>query len=233
MRLLFIRHGEPDYEKDTLTELGNKQAEACAKRLENEGISEIYASPMGRAYETAAYTAKRLNLPITVLDYMHEIWWGGEGIPLEGHVWTLADKMLYEDNFDFSKKDWREHPYFKTNLATEYFDKVSAKIDEFLAHQGYKHDGVRFLCETDEEKTVAIFSHGGSGAIAMSHILGIPFPYYACVFPYDFTSIIEIDFPVEKGAYVHTRMGLFNDAYHIRGISNGLKLQQKIDNSKP
>ena len=32
MRIIFIRHGNPDYEKDCLTELGHKQAEAAAKK---------------------------------------------------------------------------------------------------------------------------------------------------------------------------------------------------------
>ena len=84
MRIIFVRHGEPDYANDCLTETGKKQAEAAAKRLVREGISEIYSSPMGRAYQTAECTAKLLNLPITVLDYMHEISWGGAGVPMEG-----------------------------------------------------------------------------------------------------------------------------------------------------
>ena len=85
MRIIFIRHGEPNYEKDCLTETGKKQAAACAERLEREGIAEIYASPMGRAAETASFTAKRLGLPVHTLDFMHEISWGGPGIPQEGH----------------------------------------------------------------------------------------------------------------------------------------------------
>ena len=54
MRIIFVRHGEPDYQHDCLTETGKKQAEAASKRLAREGIDEIYASPMGRAAETAA-----------------------------------------------------------------------------------------------------------------------------------------------------------------------------------
>lgn len=72
MRILFVRHGEPDYKNDCLTETGKLQAQAAARRLEHEGISEIYASPMGRARETAGYTADRLGLPITILDYTPE-----------------------------------------------------------------------------------------------------------------------------------------------------------------
>ena len=33
MRLIFVRHGEPDYQKDCLTETGRIQAELAADRL--------------------------------------------------------------------------------------------------------------------------------------------------------------------------------------------------------
>ena len=107
MRFLFIRHGEPDYVNDCLTPTGRLQAQAAAERLKAENICEIYSSPLGRAQETAGYTAKALGLDINTLDFMREISWGGDGLPNEGHIWTLSDKMLNEDNFDFFKQDWR------------------------------------------------------------------------------------------------------------------------------
>ena len=79
MSILFIRHGEPDYENDCLTANGRAQAAAAAARLKGEGITKIYSSPNGRAKETASYTAELLGLRITVLDWLHEIDWGGPG----------------------------------------------------------------------------------------------------------------------------------------------------------
>ncbi len=232
MRILFVRHGEPDYEKDCLTPRGRQQAREAAKRLEREGINEIYASPCGRAYETAQATAELLGLPVTVLDYMHEISWGGPGIPEGGHLWTLSDRML-EEGFDFHTKDWREHPYFKENSALGCYDLISEKIDAFLLPYGYRHQGMRYFCEAAEpagaSRTIAVFSHGGSGACAMAHLLGIPFPYYLCVYPYDYTSVISLDFPYREGCFVHPRVELFGDAEHIKGISDGLAFQQTPD----
>ena len=43
MRIVLIRHGEPDYEKDCLTETGHKQAKIAAQRPLKEGIEEIYS----------------------------------------------------------------------------------------------------------------------------------------------------------------------------------------------
>ena len=73
MRIVFVRHGDPDYEHDCLTERGHLQAQACALRLRGEGIEEIWASPMGRAQQTALYASRTLGLPIRTLEYMHEV----------------------------------------------------------------------------------------------------------------------------------------------------------------
>lgn len=229
MRIIFVRHGEPNYEKDCLTETGKKQAAAAAIRLEREGIEEIYASPQGRASETASYTARRLGLPVHTLDYMHEISWGGPGVPHEGHPWTLSDWMISRDDFDFFHDDWRQHPSFQNNSAVRCLDEIGPKFDGLLLRQGYRHEGTRFLCEADRQKTIAVFSHGGSGACVLSHLLALPFPYVCTVLPYEFTSVIILEFPVKTGEYVHPRIELFNDIAHIQQISSGLVLQQKAD----
>ena len=76
MRIVFVRHGEPNYELDCLTPLGRKQAKAAAERLREEGIEEIYSSPFGRAKETAQAASDALGIrPIRVLDFMHELYW--------------------------------------------------------------------------------------------------------------------------------------------------------------
>ena len=36
MRIIFVRHGHPNYEKDCLTDLGVLHAKAVAQRLKNE-----------------------------------------------------------------------------------------------------------------------------------------------------------------------------------------------------
>lgn len=229
MRLIFIRHGEPDYHRDCLTETGRKQAAALAERLAGEGITALYSSSNGRAVETAAYTARRLGLPVTQLDWMREISWGGEGVPAEGHPWTLGEMLIDGEGFNFSASDWRRHPWFARNTALECFDAIVPKLDALLRSHGYRHDGGRFFCETAEEETVALFSHGGSGACALSHLLSLPFPYVCTVLPYGFTSVIILAFPVRKGAFVHPRIELFNDMAHLPDASGATAFQATPD----
>ena len=110
MRIVFVRHGEPDYEHDCLTETGVRQAEMAAVRLKEEGISEIWASPLGRAQQTAKISSEVLGLPINTLDCMREITWGSiDGQPLfaDGHPWDTVDKMA-ADGVDLNMPDWRE-----------------------------------------------------------------------------------------------------------------------------
>lgn len=74
MILYIIRHGEPIYGPDTLTELGQKQAVAVSRRFEKSGLDRIFSSPMGRARETAQPTADALGLPVKIEPWMREIW---------------------------------------------------------------------------------------------------------------------------------------------------------------
>ena len=41
MRLIFIRHGDPDYVHDTLTEKGKREAELLAQRVKNWDVSKF------------------------------------------------------------------------------------------------------------------------------------------------------------------------------------------------
>ena len=70
MKIVFVRHGHPNYHEDCLTELGHLQAEAAAQRLKDEGIEKVYSSTNGRAYETAEYTARLYGCDVIPCDFM-------------------------------------------------------------------------------------------------------------------------------------------------------------------
>lgn len=224
MRIIFVRHGEPNYEKDCLTPLGRLQAQAAAQRLKNEGIETVYSSPFGRARETAQETARILGVgDVQILDFMHEIYWGSlDGTPLfaNGHPWDIADEMA-RTGWDLARTDWKNHPLFQNNRATLEAERVAREIDQWMLTLGYSRQGAYFRCDQthDRSRSVALFSHGGSSAAAIAHLLHLPFPYVCAIFHLDFTGITVLRFDWEEGRVSLPRLELNNDAAHIRGLS--------------
>ncbi len=53
MKLLIVRHGDPDYSIDSLTETGWIEAELLSDRLCKLDVKAFYCSPKGRARDTA------------------------------------------------------------------------------------------------------------------------------------------------------------------------------------
>ena len=54
MKIIVARHGEPDYENDTLTDKGWKEARLLADRISKWEVTDFYCSPLGRAQDTAS-----------------------------------------------------------------------------------------------------------------------------------------------------------------------------------
>ena len=73
MLLYIVRHGDPDYVTDTLTERGKLQAEAVGKRIADSKIDRIFSSPMGRAKQTAEPACRLLGLNYTIEEWTHEV----------------------------------------------------------------------------------------------------------------------------------------------------------------
>ncbi len=223
MRLIFVRHGEPDYVKDCLTAEGRLQAAATAKRLKEEHISRIFSSPMGRACETASYTADMLGLPIEKLDFMHEIRWGDPDADMtgeEGHPWTLSCKLFCEASSEPAMDAWRAHPYFEKNRCLDYYDMISFEIDKVLEELGYQRRDRRYFCVNENRENIALFSHGGSGGCALSHLLNVNFVYMFSAMTYGLCSICIVDFPADKGSFVVPRIELYNDMDHVRAAKH-------------
>ena len=59
MRLLIVRHADPDYSIDSLTPAGWEEAKLLADRLAPIPVAAYYVSPLGRAKDTASLTLKK------------------------------------------------------------------------------------------------------------------------------------------------------------------------------
>ncbi len=219
MRIVLVRHGHPDYVRDCLTPLGHEQAEQAALRLREEGISDIFSSPFGRAFETARHTADLLDLNVKKLDFMREIRWGsadGSEIYHGGHPWDTA---LYALSLGHSlmEEDWTMEPPFAGNIAMQEAARVAAASDEWLASLGYRREGANYrVIGAHTDRTIALFSHGGSSTALLSRLLNLPFFYLCRAICPDFTAVTVLQLSDETGALTAPMIEYANDSRHIR-----------------
>ena len=125
MIFYYIRHGDPIYDPDSLTPLGQRQAEAVAKRLAAHGIDEIYASTSQRAIETAQPTCEILKKEMTLLDFANE-----------DHAWR---ELAVVDN---GRRGWLFHnpkfiKLFAENIKGETKIKAAGGIASFDDAEGF------------------------------------------------------------------------------------------------
>ena len=72
MNIYIIRHAEPDYEHDSLTEKGWREAELLSHRLSKIRNAFYYTSPLGRARDTASLTLRAVGHEAEVLPWLRE-----------------------------------------------------------------------------------------------------------------------------------------------------------------
>ena len=226
MRIILVRHGDPNYEKDCLTELGHKQAAVAAQRLLKEGIDEVYSSPLGRARQTAGYFSKASGIKdIKILDFMQEIRFGTEE-DLYNNKWNpwLGVQALVRDGQDLQSPAWREYPVFKDNLATVDADKIGVETDKWLAGLGYVREGQYYRntnssSSASSSRTLAVFCHGGASAAFLARVLNQTFPYMCGTllhFPHTTITVLELD--DTPGVLTLPIVDLLNDARHLKDV---------------
>ena len=220
MRLILIRHGDPNYELDCLTELGQKQAKITAQRLLKEGIQEVYSSPMGRAKQTAQPFLDASGIKnMQILDFMKEIRYGLENdlYNQDYSPWVGVDRMANQGE-DLQNPNWRSLPLFKDNTATVDIDLVQAASDKWLENLGYKRQGLYYknIRDDDAQFTLALFSHGGSSTALLSRIFNIPFPLLCASLHIPHTGITIIRFDRTPGKVSVPVVELMNDGNHLK-----------------
>lgn len=216
MKILIIRHGDPNYETDSLTEQGKIEAELLSDKLCNMGIDAFYVSPLGRARLTAEYTLKKLGKEAEILDWLREF-------P------PKVDKPneLQEICWDWLPKDWVNVPEFydmdkwtdveafaKGNVRAAY-DHVCKGLDELLARHGYERNGKLYKAVNANEDTIALVCHFGLESVLLSHLLNIPTMllwHGTCAAPTSVTTLVTEE--REKGI-AYFRMGSFGDTSHL------------------
>ncbi|MCR4622962.1 MAG: histidine phosphatase family protein [Clostridiales bacterium] len=221
MLLFYIRHGDPVYDPDGLTELGRRQAEACARRLSAYGLDKIYSSSSERARLTALPTCEILKKDMTLLDWCQEsLAWQEFTVVRGGHrqwIFQAEDTVKLLTSLAVTRlgEDWTEHPDFSSTGAKKGIERVRRHTWEFLSELGYAYDTVSgmYLHTGPSPKRVALFAHQGFGMAFLSTVLCIPYPIFSTRFDTGHTGITVIDFPEVDGPCLPRCLQMANDSH--------------------
>ena len=177
MRILIVRHGDPDYANDCLTEKGKREAALLAEKLKKEKIDYIYSSPLGRAKETCETYARVVGkeTEIVVKDWLREF----------NHLTTFPSGRTNNVPWDMLPEDWTNepvlyrhdewfnHPCYEGSGLKEKYLGVIRDLDALIAKHGYTRDNNIYRVEGRNRDTVAIFCHFGLECVLLSRLCNI------------------------------------------------------------
>lgn len=150
-RIVAIRHGETAWNAESrlqgqldipLNALGERQAAALAEALRDEGLAAVYASDLGRAWQTAQALAGPLGLPLLADTGLRE---RGFGL-LEGLTYTEIDHRWP----DLARR-WRSREPGFAPEGGESLLSFSARCIDAVTRLAAPHRG----------QAIALVCHGG------------------------------------------------------------------------
>ena len=176
MRLLIVRHAEPNYELDCLTERGRRQAELLGERLRRIPAKAYYVSPLGRARETAERVLSPLGLKAQVLPWLAEF--RGRAADFESGrtriPWDYRTGQWYSRRLLMDRDHWTEDDLVSGGTVKEIWEETARGVDRLLLAHGYRRDGGVYRCDHNGEDTLMLFCHYGVGMAVLSYLTGMP-----------------------------------------------------------
>ena len=218
MRLIFVRHGEPDYTIDSLTEKGWKEAELLSHRMEKIKAKKCFVSPLGRAKDTASLSLRKMNTEWEELDFIREFspTINRPDNKKEKKVawdWLPEDWTSYEDFYTTDK--WTNHPIFEEAGVGAEVEYIYSGFEKLLISLGYRKEGKLFKAEKPNNDTYVFFCHFGITCVLLGYLLNISpmcLWHSTCAAP---TSLTIVNTEERRKGVASFRMAAFGDTSHL------------------
>lgn len=215
MEIVIIRHGDPDYEKDSLTEKGWKEAELLSEKLCKWDVKAFYSSPLGRAKDTAKPTLEKMGRTIEIKEWLREF---------EGGVIRDGERVLAWDQLPsywkpyseyYSKEDWYKTELMQSANVEEEYQWVTAELDKLLAEHGYRHENGLFLVERESHDRIVLFCHYGVSCVLLAHLLDTSPMIFWHNFVMQPSSVTVLTTEERRKGIANFRMRCYGDIGHL------------------
>ncbi len=219
MRILIVRHGDPDYVNDSLTEKGKREAELLARRLQKERIDGFYSSPLGRAKLTCEYVARAQGREkeVTICPWLKEFDYpltlpSGQERPM---FWDMLPEYWTKEDTMYALNPFTEYDFYQKARVGEEYEKVVCSLDELLKKHGYTREGRAYRTEKGNRDTIALFCHFGLESVLLSHLLNISPVVFAHQFFAPPSSVTTLYTEERREGIVTFRCAGFGDTGHL------------------
>lgn len=217
MKLIIVRHADPDYTIDSLTETGWKEAQILSHRLARLDVKAFYCSPLGRAKDTASLTLKKLGREAEICPWLREFAPKVQRPDREkiGVAWDWLPQDWTQDSRFYNRDHWAENHRFQTAGVKEEADWVARELDALLARHGYVREGHCYRAENPNEDTIVFFCHFGVECVLLGHLIGVsPMALWhgTCAAPSSVTTVITEE---RRKGTASFRINSFGDTSHL------------------
>lgn len=218
MKIMIIRHGDPDYVHDSLTPKGWREAEFLSEWISGMDVAKVYVSPLGRAKATAAETLKKLDQTATECEWLREF-----DAPI--HRPDVPDRKMI--TWDWLPQDWTDEPIFydhekwfdhpvmaESDVRTQY-DWVIENFDALLASHGYVREDHFYRAVHANRDTLVFFCHFGLECVLLSRLIDVSpmvLWHHACAAPSSVTTLVTEE---RREGIALFRMTGFGDISHL------------------
>ena len=217
MRILIIRHGDPNYEIDSLTETGWMEAELVADRISKMNIKEFYLSPLGRAQYTASCTLSKMNRRGITHDWLKEFWprinRPDQDVKKRCWDWLPTDWTVEPKYYDVHT--WADTAIMREANSKEAYEYVCKEFDEILKEHGYIRKDNYYQVENANSDTIVFFCHFGLECVLLSHLLNVsPMILWHgfCAAPGSITTVYTEE---RRKGVASWRISAFGDTSHL------------------
>lgn len=218
MKLLIVRHGDPDYSVDSLTEKGWREAEYLSQRLIKAPADAYYCSPLGRAKDTASVTLKKLSRTAEECPWLREFHATIHRPDLDMPrpiCWDWLPQDWAVDERFFSRDHWLEPaPMAEGDTQAEY-EWVVSNLDALIERHGYRREGNLYRAVRANNDTIVLFCHFGVECVLLSRLLNIsPMLLWhgTMAAPTSVTTVVTEE---RREGIAYFRMSSFGDISHL------------------
>ncbi len=217
MRLMIVRHGDPDYSIDSLTPTGWKEAEILSDRLSKLEVKAFYCSPLGRAKDTAKATLQKMGREAEICPWLREFSpHVSKPCGQNGTVcWDWLPGDWTKEPRYYDKEHWLSPEPMEQAQVRQEYRRVTEEFDRLLAKHGYVRDGNCYRVERANRDTLVLFCHFGVECVLLGHLLGVsPMILWhgMCAAP---TSVTTVYTEERRKGTAYFRVSAFGDVSHL------------------